>query len=1080
MISFSKTFIAICFLLAVSSLASAQNIDFQPLNGPSGVQSIGSIASDNAGRLFMSMNNKIYHSGNYGDAWTECMNGIPANNSYSQNFLLSPSGAFYVHLEYSSSSLYRYQPASDTWTQVMLPFDQYDVDGIDFDAQGRLWVSTNESHSDIHYSTDGGATFQKIPLTGPVDGWFDALATFNDDHNLIAVSYGASQKLFHFKSNGELQQIPNVDLVRYMGYNPNTGTAYYASYDYFGRSTDGGLTWQGITLVAGQTYQYITNMSFETGGKIWVHASSGTYWSDDDGITWSKDTVLSAVGGNFSLINGSDWFVINSCGYPNFGRSSDGGTTWTDLSSQFFSPSVSRIGVDATGSIYAKTCHRNAYEKSSDNGLTWTDFGFTDSAFLYVQNLAIRPDGAMMTINSNRKCYRSFNNGNSWEQMTNLNFLAPDPNYSYFYTDPYGAFYFFDLAGDAQKSVDSGNSWQQFNFWADIVQEEPAFHPNGDIYMSAPGSGKVYVASGDSTKYLELNNEPYIEVYNVHCTNRGMTFLVAVPSSGPSGLYRILPDGNYNLEAVSSFNNMGVSEIASNVEGDVFIASGTTLYKSEDDGANWSTVGTLPQEGYLTTLSVAPDQYLYAGFSGDVIYRSTKPTAESNFVLGNVWLDNNGDCLFDAGETYQTSVGITATGNGDYASFSGYNGNFTLSAPTGNYTLNVKPPNALFEPCFTDVPVALSGPNDTAIVNLPLKVVAQCPYLSIHLSTPILRRCFGITYTVQYKNEGTATAFGAFANVSLDSFFIFQNATLPVSSQAGFTYTFQLGDLAPGQSGQFQIVVKVSCDASLGQTHCIAAQIQPSDVCLPTLPLLAFYRECRENIGSFDPNDKYAYVDGKETPGYVLPNKDIEYLIRFQNTGTDTAFRVIVEDRFSSLLDLSSVIPEVSSHPYTMEVRDHRVLRFVFDNILLPDSNINEAASHGFIKFRVSQVPNVALGSVIQNEADIFFDFNAPVRTNKSSLIVGTVHTAPTPGNPYRVTAYPNPFGASVNFEIFGPAQSGNLTLRLFDALGRQVRREEFSNEKFSLPRNELKNGLYYFLIESNGKMIGTGKISAQ
>ena len=199
--------------------------------------------------------------------------------------------------------------------------------------------------------------------------------------------------------------------------------------------------------------------------------------------------------------------------------------------------------------------------------------------------------------------------------------------------------------------------------------------------MSAPGSGKVYVASGDSTKYLELNNEPYIEVYNVHCTNRGMTFLVAVPSSGPSGLYRILPDGNYNLEAVSSFNNMGVSEIASNVEGDVFIASGTTLYKSEDDGANWSTVGTLPQEGYLTTLSVAPDQYLYAGFSGDVIYRSTKPTAESNFVLGKVWLDNNGDCLYNAGETYQTSVGVTATGNGAYASYSGYNGNFTLSAP---------------------------------------------------------------------------------------------------------------------------------------------------------------------------------------------------------------------------------------------------------------------------------------------------------------------------------------------------------------------------------------------------------------
>ena len=78
------------------------------------------------------------------------------------------------------------------------------------------------------------------------------------------------------------------------------------------------------------------------------------------------------------------------------------------------------------------------------------------------------------------------------------------------------------------------------------------------------------------------------------------------------------------------------------------------------------------------------------------------------------------------------------------------------------------------------------------------------------------------------------------------------------------------------------------------------------------------------------------------------------------------------------------------------------------------------------------------------------------------------------------MTAYPDPFGESITFDIIGPALPGNATLRLFDALGRQVRREEFAGEKFVIQRQTLETGLYYFLIESDGKRIGAGKVGAK
>ncbi len=146
---------------------------------------------------------------------------------------------------------------------------------------------------------------------------------------------------------------------------------------------------------------------------------------------------------------------------------------------------------------------------------------------------------------------------------------------------------------------------------------------------------------------------------------------------------------------------------------------------------------------------------------------------------------------------------------------------------------------------------------------------------------------------------------------------------------------------------------------------------------------------CGPVTGSYDPNDKTGYPLGVGSSHLIQPNGQLDYLIRFQNTGTDTAFTVVIRDTLDFDLNIFTVNSGVSSHPYTFRMHDSRVLEWTFNNILLPDSTTNETESHGFVMFRVNQNPNLADSTEITNNVGIFFDFNDPIITNTTLHKVG-------------------------------------------------------------------------------------------
>lgn len=65
--------------------------------------------------------------------------------------------------------------------------------------------------------------------------------------------------------------------------------------------------------------------------------------------------------------------------------------------------------------------------------------------------------------------------------------------------------------------------------------------------------------------------------------------------------------------------------------------------------------------------------------------------------------------------------------------------------------------------------------------------------------------------------------------------------------------------------------------------------------------------DCIMITGSYDPNDKSNSPLGIDSIHLVTPGTPIDYTIRFQNTGNDTAFKVVIIDTLSNDFDLSTL-----------------------------------------------------------------------------------------------------------------------------------------------------------------------------
>jgi uncharacterized repeat protein (TIGR01451 family) len=169
---------------------------------------------------------------------------------------------------------------------------------------------------------------------------------------------------------------------------------------------------------------------------------------------------------------------------------------------------------------------------------------------------------------------------------------------------------------------------------------------------------------------------------------------------------------------------------------------------------------------------------------------------------------------------------------------------------------------------------------------------------------------------------------------------------------------------------------------------------------------------CEESRSSWDPNDITGFPLGYEEDHFIDRGQSMEYLIRFQNTGNDTAFNVRIENPLVDGLDWSTMRPIGSSHDYIPAFEEDKLV-FYFPEIMLPDINVNEVSSHRFIRYSIEQSEDINLGDVIENQVGIYFDFNDPVMTNVAMHTVAepliTVEATEILIENVSIDYYPNP-----------------------------------------------------------------------
>ena len=243
---------------------------------------------------------------------------------------------------------------------------------------------------------------------------------------------------------------------------------------------------------------------------------------------------------------------------------------------------------------------------------------------------------------------------------------------------------------------------------------------------------------------------------------------------------------------------------------------------------------------------------------------------------------------------------------------------------------------------------------------------------------------------------------------------------------------------------------------------------------------------CTQVRTSFDPNEISAVPEGVQNEHFIPKDTEIEYTIRFQNTGNDTAFVVRLLNTLPDALDKTTLKIGASSHPMTYSLKGNGVLEFLYTNILLPDSTTNEAKSHGFVRYKIRTKSNVVAGQTIDNQANIYFDVNAPVATNTYRHTIAadvasvffSLSEVVTNRN-YTVRVVPNPMRDAALLEIIAneDIQHSVKIFTLYNVFGQAITTQTFNDNTLLLQRENMPSGCYIYTINIDNEQISKGKI---
>ncbi|MEO8587764.1 MAG: T9SS type A sorting domain-containing protein [Flavobacteriales bacterium] len=435
-------------------------------------------------------------------------------------------------------------------------------------------------------------------------------------------------------------------------------------------------------------------------------------------------------------------------------------------------------------------------------------------------------------------------------------------------------------------------------------------------------------------------------------------------------------------------------------------------------------------------------------------------------VQGSSWYDVDADCVHDANEVGIPYSPLLLEPGAQVALTNGA-GLFTFPLANGAYTLA--------QADATLIPICPSGQPVPFTVNSNIQSISLANGSTVPLDLSIIgshgqaRPGFATAIHALVRNLSPQLSGAVTATITIDPLLVFQSASPTPTSVTGNTVNWDFPAMNSFTEQSLHVQATVPVGTTLGTMLACSGTVSNG---LPEGTLANNSFGVGQSVtqvvtGSFDPNDKIARTSSgwSQTMYYIDQDEWIDYAIRFQNTGTDTAFTVLVTDTVGPVLDLLSFEQGASSHPFSVSFKPGGVIEWRFANILLPDSNTNEAASHGLISFRIKPILPLMAGTLIENTANIFFDFNDPVITEPSVLTAefSTGVNAFT-GTSGHIEVLPNPAEDHITTIR---KEEGTATAVIRAADGRVVRTERLQGKIGTLDIHSLSVGTYLIEVKS-------------
>jgi hypothetical protein len=593
---------------------------------------------------------------------------------------------------------------------------------------------------------------------------------------------------------------------------------------------------------------------------------------------------------------------------------------------------------------------------------------------------------------------------------------------------------------------------------------------------------------------------PYTYSWNTSATSSGLTGVA-------SGFYSVTVTDAAGCKKTGSVTvdrstpiNLGTSitpascEFTSDGAATVTATGGTAPYTYHWSGtsATTSSATGLMKGDYAVSVTDA------AGCGATSYFPVGYNAADSSCfctITGTVYNDANHNCVKDAGEAGIPNIQIHCSGRG-YA-YTNSAGVYSFRVPSGTYTMS-QSVQAYYplSPCQSNA-VTVTSVAGTGCVNTvnfadTSAIIHDLSVRTVSLAGPPIPG-FNYYQRLIVSNDGTVTEnpnvsykydnqLGAPTSTSM-----FYTATGSSMYRNNTSFpTMGAGTVQQSTFG-FAVPTTIPINTALVYQDSVVNILPMSNWMNDYTPWNNVSTYNSAVMGSFDPNAKEVSPAGTGAQG-LISNRDsvLTYTIHFQNEGNWPASKVVLVDTLDPDFIVTSLKPIAGSHAFKTEVSDGtpNVVRFTFDPIYLPPDAEDHIGSMGYVVYSIRQKPNLPAGTRFENSASIYFDYNAPIKTNTTlNTVEGPKPTgvASVPAGTFDMSVYPNPANSIVRVKIQALEGMNNATIRLVNLVGQSMLQQRISMKPgeniFEANTSNLAAGLYFVEV-TDGSRVATQKLS--